>query len=209
VSDAQKTDTWNLTPRILSRLPITAIVLWCIAQPLIDGVLQHPGWLSVGLWIVGVIVIYAVVFGYRYQRAAPYRSMLSAARVARPGSIVYGIRLDPLTTPVGVEWGDSRVIRWGFLRASPEGVEIVRSDGASLLCRPWSEIEFSACGIDVRSGVDVEEWWFRVMSGAGPWARALSLHLSRQSIARMQELRNESVTGSQGTAELPVTSPTV
>jgi hypothetical protein len=161
-----------------------------IAQPLIDGLLQEPRWLALTQAIVGIAVVYAINYGYRYKHAADYRSTLVAARVAHAGSIVYGIRLDPLTTPVGVEWGDSRVIRWGFLRASSDGVEIVRSDGASLLRRPWSEIEFSARGIDVRFGADVEEWWFRVMSGAGPWTPALFLHLGRNSVARMQELRN-------------------
>jgi hypothetical protein len=78
-----------------------------------------------------------------------------------------------------------------------------------LLRRPWSEIEFSARGIDVRSGADVEEWWFRLMSGAGPWTPALFLHPGRNSIARMQELRDGYVTGTQGATELRETPPTV
>lgn len=97
----------------------------------------------------------------------------------------------------------------GLFACVARGVEIVRSDGASLLRRPWSEIEFSARGIDVRSGADVEEWWFRLMSGAGPWTPALFLHPGRNSIARMQELRDGYVTGTQGATELRETPPTV
>jgi hypothetical protein len=195
VTEAQEADARNPMPRILSWVPLTTMALWCIAQPLIDGLQRYPRWFAISQWFVGLALIYAVAFGFRYKHAAPYRSMLSAARVARPGSFVYGIRLDPLTTPVGVEWGDSRMIRWGFFRAARDGVEIVRSDGVTLLVRPWNNVEFSARGIDVTSGPEVEEWWFRVTSELGPWARAFHLHFSQRDIARMRHLRDETTTG--------------
>jgi hypothetical protein len=197
VSEAQDTESPSPGLRLISWGPLVAAGVWVIAQPLIDGLLREPRWLALTQAIVGIAVVYAVVFRYRYKHAAQYRSTLVAARIAHAESIVCGIRLDPLTTPVGVEWGDSRVIRWGFLRASSNGIEIVRSDGVNMLQRPWSEIEFAPRGIDVRTAPEVpevEEWWFRVLSAAGPWARAFSLQLSRQQIAKMEELRDDPAT---------------
>jgi hypothetical protein len=189
-------DTENPRPglRLISWAPLVVAGLWLVAQPLIDGLLKEPRWVALTQAIVGIAVVYATIYRYRDKEAAHYRSTLVAARVAHAGSIVYAIRLDPLTTPAGVEWGDSRVIRWGFLRASSNGVEIVRSDGVNMLQRPWSEIEFAPRGIDVRTAPEVEEWWFRVLSAAGPWARAFSLQLSRKQIAKMEELRDDPAT---------------
>jgi hypothetical protein len=121
VNEAQDTESPSPGRRLILWAPLVVAGVWVIAQPLIDGLLREPRWLALTQAIVGIAVVYAINYAYRYKHAADYRSTLVAARVAPAGSIVYGIRLDPLTTPIGVEWGDSRVIRWGFLRASPEG----------------------------------------------------------------------------------------
>src|ERR1700744_4048826 len=110
-TDAQRADAWSPVPRLFSWTGYTVFALWTIGQPVLDEALLRESRL-IGLiqWILGSIVIFAAVLWRRYRSAAPYRLVVSTARSDYPDSLVFGVRLDPLTTPVGVEWDDSRKI---------------------------------------------------------------------------------------------------
>ncbi len=182
-------EAWNPAPTFGSISSYIVFAFWTCVQPLIDGVwLREPPWLGLAQWFLGSVVIAVVALLGKYRRAAPYRSSLAVARAAHADSLVFGVRLDPLTTPVGTEWGDSRRLRWGLLRASPDGVEIVRSDGLAMLRRPWSGVEFSIRGIDVESASATQEWWFQLMSDSGIVPAALLVRTNRNRFLRLQGL---------------------
>jgi hypothetical protein len=189
VSDIQDAEAWNPVSSLISWRSYFAVGVWTVAQPLIDGLLFYPRWLALVQWLLGVGIIAGLFLRHRYRLAAPYRSKLAAVRADHPDSEFYGIRLDPLTTPVGVERGDSRAIDWGVLGASPDGIEIVRSNGEVLLHQPWSAIEFAIRGIDVRSETGTEEWWFQMLSDSGVWPRLSVLRVGRSHFERMQDLQ--------------------
>lgn len=178
-------------PKLFSWRSYIAFSTWTVVQPLIDGVLSYPRWLGLVQWLAGVAAIAAVFFGTRYKEAAPYRSKLAAAREAHPDSTVYGILLDPLTTPLGFERGDSRVFSWGFLNASLDGVEIARLDGEVLMHSAWPSLTVTTRGINVITVSGVEEWWFHVLSESGIWPSRLVLRFVRGRLERMQDLRPE------------------
>ncbi|WP_426515578.1 hypothetical protein ACPPVQ_13300 [Diaminobutyricibacter sp. McL0618] len=160
------------------------LAVWTIAQPLINGLLGNPRWLGVTVWVFGLVVFAGLYTATRYSLAKPYREVLRAARASHPDSVVFGVRLDPITTPVGVEWGDSRLIQWGLIRAAPAGIEIVRSDGTTMLARPWDEVELASdyqTRLYVRTAETSEEWWIPQISDSGIWPIGFS---SRQLVAR-------------------------
>lgn len=181
-------EAWNPVSSFLSWRSYLALAVWTVAQPLIDGLLFYPRWLAFVQWLLGVGVIAGLFLRHRYVLAAPYRSKLAAVRADHPESTFYGIRLDPLTTPVGVERGDSRIVGWGLLGASPNGIEIVRSNGDVLLRRPWSSIEFATRGLDIRSETGVEEWWFQMLSDSGVWPRFSVLRFGKGHFGLMRDL---------------------
>jgi hypothetical protein len=189
-SDWQRADAWDPVPRLFSRPGYVVFVLWTVFQPVLDvGVLHEPRIASTIQWLLGDALIFGAVVLRRYKDAAPYHFAISTIRSEAPDSLVYGIRLDPLTTPVGAEWGISSKIRWGLIAVSRHGVRIVRSDGVLMLDRTWSEFEFSVVGLDVVADGDVEEWWFTLLSESGIWPRPLVLSRNRNRFRRMTELR--------------------
>jgi hypothetical protein len=189
-SEAQRADAWNPIPRLFSWTGYAVFALWTIGQPILDEALLRESRL-VGFiqWILGSAVIFAAVLLRRYRSAAPYRAVVSAARSEYPESLIFGVRLDPTTTPVGVEWGDSRKIRWGVINVSSRGARIVRSDGVVMLDRPWSEFELSIRGVDVTAGDEVDEWWLQLLSESGVWPRPDFVRRNRSRFLRMQALR--------------------
>jgi hypothetical protein len=190
VDEVENPRGWNPSTRVFSWPATVAFVVWTVVQPVLDAALLHES-RAVGIlqWIVGIAVILAVVLLLRYRSAAPYRLALSEARSENPDSLVYGIRLDPLKTPVGKEWGDSRQITWGLLRASADGVEITRPSGTIMLQRPWPEVTFSAPGIDIGSGDGAEEWWFAFVGDTGMFAGPHSPSERRSRIEKLQSRR--------------------
>ena len=190
VSEAQRADAWNPIPRLFSWAGCAVFALWTIGQPVLDeALLREPPLVGFTQWVLGSAVIFGAVLFQRYRDAAPYRAVVSAARSENPDSLVFGIRLDPITTPVGAEWGDSRKIRWGLIIGSSEGLRIVRSDGVVMLDRPWREFEFGVRGIDVTAGDEVEEWWFQLLSESGVWPRPVFVRRSRSRFLRLQAVR--------------------
>jgi hypothetical protein len=149
-----------------------SIVAWTGLQPLLQGYSRTPAWLTIVICVLGNLVIVAALLRFRYVRAAPYRATLAAARAARPDSVVYGVQLDPIATPVGEEWADSRAITWGLIIASPTSLEIVKNDGTEMLDQPWSGVKFA---LEYRTRLFVtvdevtEEWWVPLISESGAW----------------------------------------
>jgi hypothetical protein len=190
VSEAQRADAWNPLPRPFSWTGYAVFALWTIGQPVLDeALLREPPVVGVTQWVLGSAIIFGAVLFRRYRDAAPYRAVVSVLRSENPDSLVFGIRLDPLTTPVGEEWGDSRKIRWGVIIGSSNGVRLVRSDGVVMFDRPWSEFEFSIRGIDVTAGDEVEEWWFQLLSESGVWPRPVFGRRGRSRFLLLQALR--------------------
>jgi hypothetical protein len=151
---------------------IIVFAAWSSVQPLIHGLSRTPLWSESVIWFLGLVALIGIGLRVRYRRAAPFRATLAEARAARPGSVVYGVQLDPIATPVGVEWADSRAITWGLIIASPELLEIVKSDGSQLLKQPWTAVKFSWV-VRTRLFVTVdrhtEEWWVPLISESGAW----------------------------------------
>jgi len=175
-------------------IPYVVFVLWTVAQPALgEGLMRESRLVAFLQWLAGCIIIYAGLFAVQLRRTAHYRSALQDARRAHPDSEVFGTRLDPLTTPVGVEWGDPRNIRWGLIRVSSQGAEIVRSDGLVMLDVPWPQVEVTFRGLNIRTDSDVEEWWLELLSDSGIWPPALISRRNRSRFLRMRALRPDSV----------------
>lgn len=190
-------DAWNPSPRWVTWQGYVIAACWIVGQPILDGVLALPRWLAIVLWVGGLIVAFVAYNLVRYRRAAPYRAIVKAERQKHPGSSIRPIRLDPLTTPVGRQWADSRIIRWGLLAVSDVGVRILTSDGVMLLDRPWSEIEFTTFGIAVHTPSEIEEWWIGGMSESGIWPPS-AFRRRTSWISRMEELRPPAASQTDG-----------
>jgi hypothetical protein len=171
-SQVPKALAWNPSGERAGRSGFVMFVAWTASQPLLQGFSRTPAWSTIVICVLGNLVIVAVLLRFRYVRAAPYREALAAARAARPDSVVYGVQLDPITTPVGEEWADSRAITWGLIIASPASLEIVRNDGTEMLDQPWSGVKF-AWEYRTRLFVTVDEvtqeWWVPLISESGSW----------------------------------------
>ncbi len=193
-SEAQKADAWNPIPQPPSWVLYLVLSVWTVGQPLLDFELLSNGAPVTGIpWMAGCAVIVGVEMFRRYREAAPYRFVVAATRAAHPDSLVVGIRLDPLMTPIGVEWGDSWKFQWGTLRASRQGVEIVKSDGAVMMDRSWDEIELNVGGLNVLLGEHVEEWRFQPLGESGTLSRRSFSRLSMRRFVEMQAPVGEEV----------------
>jgi hypothetical protein len=191
--ETDPTDAWNPNKSPHLWVGYVAFLLWTVAQPILgEGLLREPRIVVPLQWLIGSLLIYVGLFAVQFGEAAPYRSILRTARRAHPDALVFGVRLDPLTTPVGVDRGDPRDIRWGLIRVSSHGAEIVRSDGLVMLDCPWTHFEVSFRGLDVDGESGVEEWWLQLLSDSGVWAPALLARRNRNRFLRMQELRPDS-----------------
>lgn len=181
---------WHGLPRRAVRLGFAVLALWFIGQPLLDNaLLRERHWVGLVQFLLGVVVIEAVILWFSYSYGAPYRAALSRVEAANPDALVVGVRLDPLTTPVGAQWADSRDVGWGVLIVSNHGARIVRSDGVVMLDRPWSDFEFSIAGIEVSATPQVEEWWFTLVGDAGMSLRPFFTTRSRRRYRQMKAMR--------------------
>lgn len=133
--------------------------IWLVFQPLVWALVASVIERAVSIWIatpVAILGLLAIAGGFllrRYRRAGTYRAALAAARREHPEDAVWGVKIDPMTTPVQRPWGDSRQLEWGILRLGPSGLQLTRAQGAVLLDVTSSEFDGSV----VLSNGD--EWW--------------------------------------------------